>query len=169
MSGWMILGAAAIVAFGVLAGWFLNNRFGRKSLEATRKRADEMARNARREAEKTKRAAVLEAKQEVLAMLAEGWVAPVEGLLYAGGRDLLAALKVIAWSMVQAGWASPHDALIAEKTATVITGGDASMPQWLPEEHFLRLERELFAELAATGKTQERIVHMLKTGKPLRN
>lgn len=110
-----------------------------------------------------------EAKQEVLAMLAEGWVAPVEGTLYAGGRDLLAVLKIAVWSMVQAGWASPHDALIAEKTAYVLTGGDASAPQWLPEEHFLRLEREMFAELAAHEKTQERIRHMLETGKPLRN
>ncbi len=110
-----------------------------------------------------------EAKHEVQAMLSEGWVAPVEGTLYAGGRDLLAALKVVIWSLVQAGWASPHDALVAEKTAYVLTGGDASAAQWLPEEHFLRLEREAFAELVATEKTQERIRHMLETGKPLRN
>ena len=55
-----ILGLATAALVGALAGWFLNNRFGRKSLEATRKHSDEMVRNARRDAEKTKRAAVLE-------------------------------------------------------------------------------------------------------------
>jgi len=36
--------------------------------------------------------------------------------------------------------------------------------QWM-----LDLERRHFMELLATQKTQERIEHMLKTGKPLRN
>ena len=62
-----IVGIGAAVLAGAVAGWFLNNRFGRKSLEATRKRSDETIRNARREADKTQRAAVLEAKQEILA------------------------------------------------------------------------------------------------------
>ena len=57
--------AAAVV--GALLGWFLNNRFGRRSLEAMRKRGDEAVRQARHEAEKVQRAAVLEAKQEILA------------------------------------------------------------------------------------------------------
>src|SRR5262245_40609905 len=57
--------AAAVV--GALFGWFLNNRLGRRSLEAMRKRGDEAVRQARHEAEKVQRAAVLEAKQEILA------------------------------------------------------------------------------------------------------
>jgi ribonuclease Y len=62
-----IVGIGAAVLAGAVAGWFLNNRFGRKSLEAARKRSDETVRNARREADKIKRASVLEAKQEILA------------------------------------------------------------------------------------------------------
>ncbi len=76
---------------------------------------------------------------------------------------------MIPWSMQQAGWASEHDALVAEKIAWVLSGGDLSAPGWVGEEYFLNLEREAFAELVATEKTQARIRHMLETGKPLRN
>ncbi len=110
-----------------------------------------------------------EAKQEVLAMVADGYQAPPAAALYAGGRDLLAALKMIPWSMQQAGWASEHDALVAETIARVVAGGDLSSPAWVDEEYFLALERDAFADLVASEKTQARIRHMLETGKPLRN
>ncbi len=110
-----------------------------------------------------------EAVQEVLSMVEEGCVAPAPAPLYAAGRDLLAALRMAIWTMQQSGWASEHDALVAEKVATVLTGGDLSAPQWVDEAYFLELERRAFAELAATEKTQARIRHMLETGKPLRN
>jgi len=64
---WMITDAVVAVAVGASLGWFLNNRFGRKSLEATKVRADEILRGARRTAEKAKRAALLEAREESLA------------------------------------------------------------------------------------------------------
>ena len=65
---WTLVASVAIaLSGGLLVGWFLNNRLGRNSLEAMRKRADETLRVARREAEKAKRAAVLEAKEEILA------------------------------------------------------------------------------------------------------
>ena len=110
-----------------------------------------------------------EAKQEVLEMVADGYLAPPPAAVYAGGRDLLAALEVMVWSLAQAGYASEHDALVARKIAFVIAGGDVSAPAWASEEYFLELEREAFAELVATEKTQARIRHMLETGKPLRN
>ncbi|MEM7585619.1 MAG: 3-hydroxyacyl-CoA dehydrogenase/enoyl-CoA hydratase family protein [Acidobacteriota bacterium] len=110
-----------------------------------------------------------EAKQEVLSMVADGYLPPQPASLYAGGRDLLAALKIIPWSMVQAGFASEHDALVAEQVAFVIAGGDLSSPGWVSEDYFLELEREGFAALVSTEKTQARIRHMLETGKPLRN
>jgi len=110
-----------------------------------------------------------EAKQEVLAMVADGYLPPPPARLYAGGRDLYAALKIWAWSMQQAGYASDHDVLVVDKIARVVAGGELSAPQWVSEEYFLGLERDAFAELAATAKTQERIRHMLETGKPLRN
>ncbi len=110
-----------------------------------------------------------EAKQEVLQMVADGYVAPPPPQLYAGGRDLLAALKIAVWSLQQAGFASEHDALVAEKIAWVIAGGDLSAPACVSDDYFLSLECEAFAELVATEKTQARIKHMLETGKPLRN
>ncbi len=110
-----------------------------------------------------------EAKQEVLSMVAEDYLPPPPAQLYAGGRDLYAALKMWVWSMQQAGYASDHDVLVAQKVAYIIAGGELSTPQWVDEKYFLELEREAFAELVATAKTQERIRHMLETGKPLRN
>ena len=58
MGFWGIILGVGLALLSAACGWFLNNRFGSKSLEATRKRADETVRNARREAEKAKRAAV---------------------------------------------------------------------------------------------------------------
>lgn len=110
-----------------------------------------------------------EAKQEVLAMASEGYMAPESAQLYAGGRDLLAALEVAVWSLEQAGYASEHDALVARKVAFVLAGGDMTHPGWVDESHFLALERQAFLELIQTPKTQARIEHMLTTGKPLRN
>ncbi len=110
-----------------------------------------------------------EAKQEVLQMFADGYLAPPPRAVYAGGRDLLAALKLVVWSLKAAGYASEHDALVAEKIAWVIAGGDLSASTWVPVDYFLELEREAFTELVASEKTQARIKHMLETGKPLRN
>ncbi|MEO1368604.1 MAG: 3-hydroxyacyl-CoA dehydrogenase, partial [Acidobacteriota bacterium] len=80
-----------------------------------------------------------------------------------------AALDVGVWSLVQAGWASEHDALIAKRIGHILAGGDSSAPGRFSEEHFLHLEREAFVDLVKTEKTQQRIQHMLETGKPLRN
>lgn len=110
-----------------------------------------------------------EAKRQVLAMAEGGYLPPAPLRLWAGGRDLLAALEIAVWSLAQAGFASEHDALVARKVARVISGGDGSAPEWLDEQHFLDLEGDAFAALVATEKTQERIQHTLKTGKPLRN
>ncbi len=110
-----------------------------------------------------------EAKQEVLQMVADGHMASPPDKVYAGGRDLLAALQIAVWSLQQAGYASEHDAVVANKVARVIAGGDLSSPAWVSGDYFLNLERDSFAELVATEKTQARIKHMLETGKPLRN
>lgn len=110
-----------------------------------------------------------EAKQEVLGMVAEGYTPPVPPKLYAGGRNLLAALKTGVWAMHQGGYISDHDMLIGNRLAYVIAGGNLSAPQWVDEQYFLDLEREVFLELTATEKTRERIWHMLMTRKPLRN
>ena len=71
--------------------------------------------------------------------------------------------------MLRGEYASPHDALVARKLAFVLAGGSITAPQSVPEQYILDLEREAFVSLCGERKTQERIAHTLKTGKPLRN
>jgi 3-hydroxyacyl-CoA dehydrogenase len=59
--------------------------------------------------------------------------------------------------------------LIAGKLAHVLTDGTVAGEHEVSEQHLLDLEREAFLSLCGTQKTQERMAHMLKTGKPLRN
>ena len=66
-------------------------------------------------------------------------------------------------------YASEHDAKIAKKLAFVLCGGDISAPAWVDPWYILDLEREAFLSLLGEQKTIERIMHMLQTGKPLRN
>ena len=89
--------------------------------------------------------------------------------IYAAGRDLYAALMIAVAGFKEAGYASEHDALIAQKLAYVLTGGGLAEPQWVSQQYILDLERAAFLELIMESKTQERIMHMLKTNKPLRN
>ena len=110
-----------------------------------------------------------EAKQEVLRMVAAGYMPETPAQLYAGGRDLKAAMKLGVWLMQQADTISEHDQLIGDWLASIIAGGDLTGAQWVTEQYFLDLEREAFLELAATEKSQARMWHMLQTGKPLRN
>ena len=111
-----------------------------------------------------------EAKAEVLRMADEGYRPPVvTGNIYAAGRDHLANLRVGIYMFREAGHISAHDALIADHLALVLCGGELSQPAWMDEQYFLDLEREAFITLCGYTKSQERILHMLKSGKPLRN
>jgi 3-hydroxyacyl-CoA dehydrogenase len=80
-----------------------------------------------------------------------------------------AAMKLAAWSMRQAGFISEHDFIIGEKLAYILSGGRGAGEPVVSEQRLLDLEREAFLSLLGMPKTQERIQHMLKTGKPLRN
>jgi len=111
-----------------------------------------------------------EGKQMVLEMVAAGYRPPVRGKeIWAVGANGLAALQVAVWGMKEAGYASEHDALIANKTAHILCGGKLSKPQWVDPQVILDLEREAFLSLLGEQKTLDRIMHMLNTGKPLRN
>lgn len=111
-----------------------------------------------------------EAKTEVLRMAENGYTpANVKGNVYAVGKDMLANLRIGVYTLRQAGYISQHDALIADKLACVLCGGELSQPAWMDEQYFLDLEREAFLVLCGEAKTQERIWHMLQRGKPLRN
>jgi len=110
-----------------------------------------------------------EAKREVLHMLAAGYRPPLPEKIYAAGRDALAALRVGIYMMQQGGYITDYEAHIAGKLAHVMTGGELSAPAWVDEQYILDLEREAFLSLAGEPKTQERMWHILQTGKPLRN
>ena len=76
----------------------------------------------------------------------------------------------IGANAMQSGhYISEHDAHISRKLAYVMAGGDLSEPTMVSEQYLLDLEREAFLSLCGERKTLERIQHMLKTGKPLRN
>ena len=112
---------------------------------------------------------IAEAKREVLHVLESGWHPPIPEKVYAAGRDVLAALRVGIYTMRESGYITEYEAHIANKLAYVLTGGDLSKPQWVSEQYILDLEREAFLSLCGEEKTQERMWHILRTGKPLRN
>ncbi len=89
--------------------------------------------------------------------------------VFAAGRDACAALMLGVAGFREAGYASEHDALIAKKLAYILTGAGLAEPQWVDQQYLLNLEREAFLSLIMETKTQERIMHMLQTNKPLRN
>jgi 3-hydroxyacyl-CoA dehydrogenase len=111
-----------------------------------------------------------DAKKQVLALAASGYVQPQQRTdILALGAPALATLKLGVHLMKRAGYISDHDALIGEKLARILTGGDLNHATRVSEQYLLDLEREAFLSLIGTRKTQDRIAHMLKTGKPLRN
>src|ERR1700730_2200899 len=85
------------------------------------------------------------------------------------GEQFLSGAKMAGHLMQRGGYASEHDAHVARKLANILAGGPLSAPQMVSEQYVLDLEREAFVSLCGEKKTQERIAHTLKTGKPLRN
>jgi len=100
--------------------------------------------------------------------LAPDYVPPLPRNITAMGKDGLGNLHYAAWAMHEAGQITDHEVRIAHELAYVLTGGDGP-PRLVSERDILDLEREAFLRLTGTKETQERIAHMLKTGKPLRN
>jgi len=120
---------------------------------------------------------VADAKQTALALVRGGWK-PTASSWQEGaqstqikvlGESFLAAAKMAIHMMTRGGYASDYDAHIARKLANILAGGALSSPQLVSEQYVLDLEREAFVSLCGEKKTQERIAHTLKTGKPLRN
>ncbi len=101
--------------------------------------------------------------------LSSSYTPPDATPLTALGASGLARLKVTVHLMSRAGYLSDHDVLIAKKLAYVLCGGDFTNATRVPEGYFLNLEKEAFLSLCGEEKTQQRIEHMLRTGKPLRN
>jgi 3-hydroxyacyl-CoA dehydrogenase len=110
-----------------------------------------------------------DAKQVALGLARAGYrPASPRAAVPALGRPALSIFKMGIYNAQKGGQISDHDALIAGKVAHILCGGDRA-PGFVSEQHYLDLEREAFLSLLGTRKTLERIGHMLKTGKPLRN
>ncbi len=112
---------------------------------------------------------IYDAKQVALALARNYRPSKPATDIPAPGRDVFATIKNLLWTMWKGGYISEYDKKIAEKIAYVMTGGDVAPATMISEEYLLELEREAFLSLCGERKTIERIQHMLKTGKPLRN
>jgi 3-hydroxyacyl-CoA dehydrogenase len=100
--------------------------------------------------------------------LAPDYAPPSPRTIRALGREALGNLHYAIWAMREAGHIADHDVTIGRRIAYVLAGGDGP-PRDVSEQDILDLEREAFLSLAGTTATKERIGHMLRTGKPLRN
>jgi 3-hydroxyacyl-CoA dehydrogenase len=112
---------------------------------------------------------IADAKATALAMVRAEYHPPAPAEVRVLGEEYLALAKLGIHSLLRAGYASEHEALVARKLAYVMSGGALTSAQNVPEQYILDLEREAFVSLCGERKTQERIAFTLKTGKPLRN
>jgi 3-hydroxyacyl-CoA dehydrogenase len=110
-----------------------------------------------------------DAKQTALAMSIEGYEPPKPKPIKVLGEYGLATFKVGVQNMLWGGYISEHDQKIAEAVAYVLCGGNIKPNSLVSEQYLLDIEREAFLKLCGEEKTQERISHILTTGKPLRN
>ncbi|HME11909.1 MAG TPA: 3-hydroxyacyl-CoA dehydrogenase NAD-binding domain-containing protein, partial [Candidatus Acidoferrum sp.] len=117
-----------------------------------------------------------DAKEVALSLVRGGWK-PLAASWQEGaqstqikvlGESFLTAAKLGIHMLQRGGYASDYDAHVARKLANILAGGALSAPQPVSEQYVLDLEREAFVSLCGEKKTQERIAHTLKTGKPLR-
>jgi 3-hydroxyacyl-CoA dehydrogenase len=110
------------------------------------------------------------AKKHALLMAENGYTKPIERQdIKVLGKQALGAFLVGTDQMNAGKYISDHDKKIANKLAYVMAGGDLSEAQMVSEQYLLDLEREAFLSLTGERKTLERLEHMLKKGKPLRN
>ncbi|MGX5731669.1 3-hydroxyacyl-CoA dehydrogenase/enoyl-CoA hydratase family protein [Pseudoxanthomonas beigongshangi] len=110
------------------------------------------------------------ARQQVLALAESGYRPPLPARRIQVAGDVgIATFKMLLVNMLEGRFISEYDYEIATRIATVLCGGEVDRGALVDEEWLLALERKHFVELAQQEKTQARIAHMLKTGKPLRN
>jgi 3-hydroxyacyl-CoA dehydrogenase len=106
---------------------------------------------------------------EATAMHNSGYRAPLKRTFAVAGRNGIATIKGSLVNMRDGGFVSQHDFDIATKIAHVVCGGDVDAGTLVTEEYVMTLERQSFCSLLTHPKTQERIMGMMSTGKPVRN
>ena len=109
------------------------------------------------------------ALNEAKAMAAAGYRAPVAKPFPAAGRTAIATIKAQLVGMRDGGFISQHDFHLGSLIADVVCGGEVEPGSLVTEEYLMALERKHFCSLLEHPKTQERIMGMLQTGKPVRN
>ena len=103
------------------------------------------------------------------AMADSGYRAPARALFPVAGRNAIATIRGQLTNMKDGGFISAHDFHIAMLIADVVCGGDVDAGAMVNEEYLMALERKHFCALLEHPKSQERIMGMLQTGKPVRN
>ena len=112
---------------------------------------------------------IADAKQAVLNLAAAGYEPSLRRQVLVGGSPVLAALELDIYLAHEGRYISDYDRHIGRKLAHVLAGGPLSQASLVSEDYLLGLEREAFLSLCGEQKTQQRMEHILKTGKPLRN
>ena len=103
------------------------------------------------------------------AMFDSGYRPPVKSVFPVAGRSAIATIKGQLANMRDGGFISAHDFHISTLIAEVVCGGDVDAGSMVTEEYLMTMERERFCSLLEHPKSQERIMGMLSTGKPVRN
>ena len=106
---------------------------------------------------------------EAKAMFASGYRAPHKRLFPVAGRSGIATITAQLVNMRDGGFISAHDFHIGSLIAEVVCGGEVDAGTLVTEEYLMALERKAFCSLLNHPKTQERIMGMMSTGKPVRN
>ena len=109
------------------------------------------------------------AKVEARAMFDAGYRPPLQKLIPVGGRYTLATIQMQLVNMRDGGFISAHDYKLGTMIANIVSGGDVDPGSLVSEQWLLDLERKAFVELLNNPKSQERIMGMMQTGKPVRN
>jgi 3-hydroxyacyl-CoA dehydrogenase len=109
------------------------------------------------------------ALNEARAMFDSGYRAPLKRQFPVAGRSGLATIKGSLVNMRDGGFISAYDYFIGCQIAWVVCGGDVDAGSLVDEEYLMTLERQAFGTLLGNPKTQERIMGMMSTGKPVRN
>ena len=107
--------------------------------------------------------------EQVKSMAASNWRAPLKAQFPAAGRNGIATIKAQLVALRDGGFVSAHDFHIASLIADVVCGGDVDAGTLVSEDYLMALERKHFCSLLENPKTQERIMGLLQTGKPVRN
>ncbi len=107
--------------------------------------------------------------REVKAMSDAGWRPPRKSVIKVAGRAGIATVGAQLLNMREGGFISAHDYHLGRTIAEVMCGGDVEPGSLVDEEWLMTLERKAFCKLLTHPKTQERIMGMMQTGKPVRN